>query len=78
MKTFHCNGCQSLIFYENTLCLTCHRALAYFADTGEMLTLEPSDKGTWISVRGNASDADRFKLCTNYSDHGACNWVTRG
>ena len=75
MKTFHCNGCQSLVFYENTLCLTCGRCLAYDPGSGEMLALEPADMGTWRSVRGGETDPDALKLCANYSDHGVCNWV---
>jgi hypothetical protein len=77
LKTFHCTACQALVFFENTQCLTCGRALAYFPDRAEMLALEPAQDGLWQLVRGEVKDSDAFKLCENYRDHGACNWALR-
>jgi hypothetical protein len=76
VKTFHCTACQALVFFENTQCLACGRSLAYFPDRTEMLALEPAEEGVWHSVR-EAVEADSYKLCANYTEHGTCNWALR-
>jgi hypothetical protein len=78
VKTFHCTGCQALIFFENTQCLACGRALAYYADRAEMLALESAGDGVWHSVRGEIVEKESYKFCANYQDHGTCNWALRG
>jgi hypothetical protein len=77
LKTFHCTACQALVFFENTQCLSCGRTLAFLPDRAEMLALESAEAGLWRAARGDAVDAKTFKLCTNYSEHGACNWAMR-
>jgi len=77
LKTFHCTACQALIFFENTKCLSCGRALAFFPDRAEMLALEPADGQPWRSVRGDVVGTESFKLCANYAENGVCNWAMR-
>jgi hypothetical protein len=73
VKTFHCTACQALVFFENTQCLSCGRALAFAADRMAIVTLTQDADGLWSSVDGAASDA-RYRLCRNYSEHRVCNW----
>lgn len=40
-----------------------------------MLTLEPSNDGTWVAVDGGVTSTAAYRLCTNYRDHAVCNWA---
>jgi hypothetical protein len=47
-----------------------------------MLALEAAADDLWKSVESDAGDGDRaepgtYRLCANYSAHGACNWALR-
>jgi hypothetical protein len=76
VKTFHCTACQALVFFENTHCLTCGRQLAFVADRMVLLSLEEDGDGSWAPVENPpASAQERYRLCANYVDHGACNWA---
>ena len=75
MKTFHCTDCHALVFFENTQCLTCGHTLAFDQDRLSMVSLEPQDEGTWRPVDADGSSPSLYRLCANYTDHGACNWA---
>jgi hypothetical protein len=75
MKTFHCTACQALVFFENTQCLTCGRALAYSPARMEMLALSAEDDGSWRPVGDGAAPDEAYRLCANYTDRGVCNWA---
>jgi len=75
MKTFHCTACQALVFFENTQCLTCGRALAFAADRMAMVTLAVEEDGSWRAVDESGQSTATYRLCANYSTHGVCNWV---
>lgn len=92
VKTFHCTACQALVFFENTKCLNCGRALAFSPERMAMLTLSPGDDGLWRPATDavpNVEDAapnvghhaasndEVYRLCANYSDYGVCNWAIR-
>ena len=42
-----------------------------------MLALEAGEDGLWHSVRGDVVEANAYKFCANYTDHGTCNWALR-
>jgi hypothetical protein len=75
MKTFHCTFCQSLVFFENTQCLTCGHALAFVPDRMSLLSLEAEPDGLWRAVDQAAPGGQLYRLCENYTRHGACNWA---
>ncbi len=75
MKTFHCTACQALVFFENTQCLACGHSLAFVADRMALVSLEPQDDGLWIPVDSGATPGSAYRLCANYTNHGACNWA---
>jgi hypothetical protein len=75
MKTFHCTACQALVFFENTLCLTCGHSLAFVPDQMTLLSLEAQGDGYWAPVDPHAPAGQAFRLCANYSEYGACNWA---
>ncbi|HTV77883.1 MAG TPA: putative zinc-binding peptidase [Steroidobacteraceae bacterium] len=74
MKTFHCTACHSLVFFENTRCLTCKRVLAFVPKHMAMLALEPQADEQWRCV-GEIGARETLRLCRNYSEHAVCNWA---
>jgi hypothetical protein len=79
MKTFHCTDCQALVFFENTRCLTCGRALAFSPARMSMVALSPEQDGSWRPVGDEGATDDAcgrgYRLCANYLDSGVCNWA---
>jgi len=74
MKAFHCDGCGSLVFFENVECVKCHRALGYLPDASDLSALEPDTKDSWRALAPNAK-ARRYRLCLNGQQHRVCNWM---
>lgn len=79
MKTFHCDHCRHLLFFENVCCVRCGHALAYLPDLGVIGSLEPAEAGSagaglWRSRIPRAA-GHAYKLCENYSVHNVCNWA---
>ena len=76
MKVFHCDHCGQLLFFENTVCLSCGRRVAYLPDLGLIGSLDqdPAQKDRWRSpLRGAA--AGGYRLCRNYAEEAVCNWT---
>jgi hypothetical protein len=70
MRTFHCDSCGGLVYFENTSCLNCGAALAYLPDVAEVKALSPAEEQKWQSTTGS-----HYRLCQNYVDHDVCNWA---
>lgn len=72
MKRFACDDNE--VFFENSLCLACHRELGFVPEILELCALERvGDDG--YRVR-DARLTDRlFRKCLNYSKQGVCNWM---
>jgi hypothetical protein len=66
MRTFTC-VCQARLFFDNTRCLSCSRALGFRPDTLELIAIgEPS---------ASPADDAPFRRCANYVENGICNWL---
>ena len=74
MKIFHCQHCQSTVFFENVNCEHCGHALAFLPDTGELAALDPEENGLWRSLAPASKDR-HYRLCANYLQHQVCNWA---
>jgi len=73
VKTFHCDHCQQLVFFENVQCVKCGHLLAYVAEVDDVLSLESPGENVWHS---NAKDgSQQYKLCQNYCQQSVCNWA---
>ena len=70
MKLFHCR-CGQVVYFENTSCLTCGRAVAYLPDREEMTSWEQGADGLWRTGTACAG----YRPCANRRDHDVCNWV---
>ena len=56
MKTFHCNRCQQLVFFENVFCERCEALLGFLPDVGEISAFEPADAPAGTAETGEAAD----------------------
>lgn len=74
MKSFHCNHCDQLVFFESVSCVNCGRLLAYLPDRQTMGALEADEHGMGV-YRGKDAEQSTYRLCTNYSQHNVCNWA---
>jgi hypothetical protein len=76
MKTFHCETCGSLVFFDNVSCLKCGHQLGFFPETLTVVTLEKEANGLLKPVPPR-QDGTAFRLCRNWQQHEACNWLIK-
>jgi hypothetical protein len=84
MKTFRCDHCGHLLFFENVQCLRCGSALAFLPDRLALCAIEPApgqpEPGLWQRKkpfhRGNAHH--HYRLCRNHTQYQACNFAVPG
>ena len=74
MKTFHCDHCQALLFFESTKCLACGHVLGFVPGLQRVVALEPTDGDQWRRA-GDKQDGPRYRMCVNYGSAQVCNWV---
>ena len=83
MKVFHCDHCQHLLFFENTVCVKCGHELAYLPDLADLGSLEPAGEGLWrrrcprhgplaIAFVENYADDGRLQLGAPADDRTRC------
>lgn len=72
MKVFHCSHCNALVFFENSVCLSCSHTLAFVPDRRIVAALIGNDDGSWSEAK---SPQHRYRLCANYRDRQMCNWA---
>jgi hypothetical protein len=79
MKTFHCQYCGHLLFFENVQCLQCESDVAFLPDRMNMAAIEPAGEaagGAWRPrTRGRKPSATRYRLCHNHTTANACNFA---
>ncbi|WBU40438.1 MULTISPECIES: zinc-binding metallopeptidase family protein [Marinobacter] len=71
MKLFHCGRCANLLYFENSRCTNCGADLGFAPDVMDLLAIEPEGNATWASV----ASGDLYRLCDNYQNQQACNWL---
>jgi hypothetical protein len=70
MKLFQCQHCRALLYFENSLCMSCGRSLGFLPSSQVLTALEPSDD----AFRALAGRKRRYRYCANFQ-HGVCNWL---
>jgi hypothetical protein len=73
MKTFYCDDCGSLVFFENLKCVTCGHALGFLPDLHDLSALEPASSTESRALSASAKGR-LYRQCQNSRDHQACNW----
>lgn len=80
MRTFTCDHCGHLVFFENTTCVHCGAELAFVPEWMRMAALTPSAMlpDVWQAIAAPASHAlSPLRMCRNRSAQGAaCNFTT--
>ena len=74
MEVFHCDHCGHLLFFENTVCVSCGHTLAFLPDLGVVGSLDTGSDGLWRSPLARAR-GQAWRLCANYVDAEVCNWA---
>ncbi len=74
MKTFYCDHCGNLVFFENVQCVKCSHTLGFLPDVLDLSALEPADANTWRALTAPAQNR-QYRLCQNGRDHQVCNWL---
>jgi hypothetical protein len=74
VKTFNCQACQNLIFFDNIRCMGCGRILGYLADVGLVSALEPAGDDLWRPLAPEA-ESRHYRMCLNYRQEHVCNWM---
>src|SRR5476649_323454 len=74
MKTFHCNHCNQLVFFENFRCERCESLLGFIPEIAEISAFEDAGDGLWRSRHPEYRDT-LFKRCHNYEVEKVCNWM---
>ena len=71
MKVYTCGNCQSLIYFENHICLKCRFPLGFEAETLSMVTLVAENNNQYAHI-GNRNQ--KFQYCKNV-EYSTCNWL---
>jgi hypothetical protein len=74
MQVFHCQ-CGATLFFENTQCLKCKRALGYLPDRQIMSPLEPSPDADLWTAQSKGAKGQTYRKCGNYAQENVCNWM---
>jgi hypothetical protein len=70
MRNFRC-ACGNTVYFENSQCLACGRALGFLPTRLTMSALEPRGDDTFRAL----ADGATYRQCRNYSDENVCNWM---
>lgn len=71
MKTFFCDFCGHLIYFENTRCIRCASPLGYIPEKERNTAFKIEKDGVWRRIKND----EAYKPCKNHVDHNACNWM---
>ena len=72
MKLFECQQCGQRLYFENTHCERCGRALGYVPERELLSALEPLGNDVW-GLLGHGTD-ETYRFCGN-AVYAACNWL---
>jgi hypothetical protein len=74
MKTYQCDGCGNLIFFENVICVNCSHPLGFIPGELRLCALEPAGNETWRPL-ASAVRGQLYRKCANEQQHQICNWM---
>lgn len=74
MKTFYCDACGSLVFFENSTCLSCGHALGFLPDALDLSAVVPAVDHT-LRALSVAAPERTYRACANGTQHAVCNWL---
>jgi hypothetical protein len=74
MKTFHCDVCGSLVFFENVACVHCGHSLGFLPDVLDLSAVEHQSANLKRALTPAARDRI-YRPCANDLQHSICNWL---
>jgi hypothetical protein len=74
LKTFYCDDCGNLVFFENVQCVKCDHALGFLPDVLDLSALEPARDDRWSALAAPVKNR-LYRRCQNGRDHEVCNWL---
>jgi hypothetical protein len=74
MKTFHCDACGSLVFFENTSCVHCGHSLGFLPDVLDLSAVE-HESSEYQRALAPAAGGRVYRVCANGRQHAVCNWL---
>lgn len=74
MRTFLC-VCGNTLHFENSVCLSCSRPVAFVPEAGVVSPLEPDGEG--MRALTAPEHAARVRACGNHLDYDVCNWAVQ-
>lgn len=74
MKSFQCQNCGQLLFFENTQCLQCGYPIGYLPEMGTLSALSAVDEVCWQPLESTLN-LFYVRLCQNYYQEYVCNWL---
>lgn len=72
MRRFSCS-CGARVYFENTCCVSCGRALGFLSDCLEVRSLAPGGDGLFHLDGEEGGRA--YRQCLNYRQQWVCNWM---
>lgn len=74
MKTFHCDKCGQLVFFENVRCENCGSILGYLPEELAIFSFEEDSEGYLRSPNPRLAGR-KYRKCINYAREDVCNWM---
>src|SRR4051812_1358074 len=74
MKTFHCDVCGSLVFFENVTCVHCGHTLGFLPDVLDLSAVEHESRELQRAL-APAAQGRSYRVCANGLDYAVCNWL---
>ncbi len=71
MRLFSCGHCGQRLYFENVACTRCGATLGFLHDRLQLVSLDATGDGRWCPH----GEAQAYWMCTNYTQHAACNWM---
>lgn len=78
MKTFYCDHCGFVVFFENTVCGNCGSALGFVPEEMDLGAFAVEPDGKWRRLGAQRKDSHAWRPCRNYTGGQVCNWMVGG
>jgi hypothetical protein len=76
MKMFSCD-CGNLTHFENVACVSCWSALAFLPEEMDLVVVVPDGRTEGLLRVQRDGSGDRYRMCRNGQQFGACNWLVK-
>lgn len=74
MKSFHCDSCGMMVFFQNDRCVKCSHALGFLPDVLDLSALETNSKKQTRAISSLAKNRI-YRHCANENPFQVCNWM---